>query len=398
MDREYILRFLQAKIKINEHIIGAAVGSGITAKYTTQGGADFLLALSAGKYRMMGRGSYASYLCYSNNNEIVMELGTRELLPIIQQTPVLFGLFATDPTIRLNKYLQLIKQNGFSGIINFPTMALIDGKFGQVLAKEGHSFQKEVEAIKLAHSLDLFTIAFVCTEQQAQQMLQAGADVICVHLGLTKGGELGAKKFISLNDAKRITERIFNICQQENENILRMIYSGTVNTPMDMQYIYQNTSCQGYIGGSIFERIPMEKDIYNMTKIFKSYVDEQQNALLIQQLNKHKQRNHTEEVKKYIEQHYMKNIHLSELALLLYISPSYLSIKFKKDTGISFIDYLVSYRINKAKELLKSTNISCKEIAQAVGYVDDIQFSKMFKKKTGITAIQYRKREYKHNN
>ncbi|MCI8327288.1 MAG: phosphoenolpyruvate hydrolase family protein, partial [Lachnospiraceae bacterium] len=188
MDRDYILRFLHAQANVNGHIIGAAVGSGMTAKYAAMGGADFLLALSAGKYRVMGRSSHASYFCYGNSNDTVMEMGTRELLPIIQNVPVLFGLFAADPGVHLYEYLKKIRENGFSGIVNFPTMALIDGKFREALEEEGNTYEKEVEAIKLAHYLGLFTVAFATTKEEARKMLEAGADVICAHLGLTKGG------------------------------------------------------------------------------------------------------------------------------------------------------------------------------------------------------------------
>ena len=150
MEREYILRLLHAQANINGHIIGAAVGSGMTAKFAVMGGADFLLALSAGKYRIMGRSSYAGYLCYGNSNRTAMELGTRELLPIIQKVPVLFGLFASDPEVHLYEYLKGIKENGFSGIVNYPTISLVDGQFREALEEDGNTYQKEVEAIRLA--------------------------------------------------------------------------------------------------------------------------------------------------------------------------------------------------------------------------------------------------------
>lgn len=169
MDREYILKLLRAQVNLNSHIIGAAVGSGMTAKYVTMGGADLLLTLSAGKYRIMGRSSYASYLCYGNNNEQVMEMGQRELLPIIRDTPLLFGLFANDPGIELYDYLKKIKASGFSGIVNYPTVSLIDGQFRRAL-EEGNTFDREVEVIRLANYLGLFTMAFVTNEEEAGKM------------------------------------------------------------------------------------------------------------------------------------------------------------------------------------------------------------------------------------
>lgn len=250
MDREYILRLLRAQINVNGHIIGAAVGSGMTAKFAAMGGADLLLALSAGKYRIMGRSSFASYFCYGNSNEQVMEMGQRELFPIIKDTPIVFGLMANDPSLHLYEHLKAIKEAGFSGIVNFPTMALIDGQFREALEEEGNTYKQEVEAIHLARYLDLFTIAFVTTEEETRQMIEAGADVICVNLGLTKGGFLGPKRHLSIEDARRMTDKIYALCNEMNPDIIKMIYAGPANTPIDMQYMYQNTECQGYIGGS----------------------------------------------------------------------------------------------------------------------------------------------------
>ena len=98
-----ILDKLKKRIKSNGHIIGIASGSGLTSKYSTMSGADIVLALSAGIFRKMGRSSLASYMCYSNSNEVVMNFGTRELMPLIKNTPIFFGINATDPTIKLKE-------------------------------------------------------------------------------------------------------------------------------------------------------------------------------------------------------------------------------------------------------------------------------------------------------
>lgn len=390
MERTEILKRLKALISINGLIIGAAVGSGMTAKYTAMGGADFLLALSAGKYRMMGRSSYLSYFCYGNNNNIVMEMGTRELIPAIRKVPILFGLFANDPEIHLYGYLKEIRDRGFSGIVNFPTMALIDGRFREALEEENNTFSREVEAIQLAHLLDLFTIAFVTEEDEARQMLNAGADVICVHLGLTKGGFLGAKKYLSLEEARRLGQKIYQLCEELRPEVIRMIYAGPVNSPIDMQYFYRNTSCQGYIGGSTFDRIPVERAILETTRAFKDSGTLNDHDSMTKLLNvEWNTGDYVEFVKKYIAQHYETKICLGELALVTHISPSYLSTRFKKETGCSFTEYLVRFRVNKAKDLLRKTHLSFKEIAARVGYDDYAQFSKMFKKYAGVSPTTF---------
>lgn len=392
MDREYILRLLHAQVKVNGHIIGAALGSGMTAKFAAMGGADLLLALSAGRYRVMGRSSYAGYLCYGSSNEIVMQLGTRELLPIIKDVPVLFGLFASDPGISLYDYLKRIKEAGFSGVVNFPTLALIDGKFREALEEEGNSYEREVEAIRLSRYLGLFTVAFVTTREEAALMRSAGADVICVHLGLTKGGYLGAKKYFSIEEAKRLTDRIFADCERESPETLRMIYAGPASTPLDMEYIYRSTSCQGYIGGSTFERIPTERAIYDTTRAFKSYGTLKESDPLYRVINGGLDTGDLAEfVKSYIEEHYMKEVRLADLAIVAHVTPAYLGARFKREMGISFTEYLISYRLEKAKRLLKESSAPVKEIASAVGYADHVQFEKTFKKRVGLTPGKYRK-------
>lgn len=395
VSRKEILKRLWAQINVNGHIIGTVAGSGMTAKYEVMGGADLLLALSAGRFRIMGRSSFASYLCYGESNEIVMNMGCNELLPIIQDTPVLFGLFANDPMIHLYDYIQEIRASGFSGVVNYPTMGLIDGQFGEALQEEGNTYEREVEAIRLAHYFDLFTVAFVVNGEQARQMTEAGADIICAHLGLTKGGFLGAKKYISINDARKISDEIFDACDSVRDDVIKMIYAGPANTPLDMQYMYQNTKCQGYIGGSTFDRIPTERAILNTTRAFKSYGDFDVNNPMMRMLDGNwNSGEYVEFVKKYVEEHYMNEIQLRDLAAVAHVSGSYLSVKFKKEVGCSFTEYLVRFRINKAKELFEHRFTSCKEVASMVGYADYTQFSKIFKKYMGKSPTEY-VRQYK---
>ncbi|NLG03729.1 MAG: helix-turn-helix domain-containing protein, partial [Clostridia bacterium] len=264
------------------------------------------------------------------------------------------------------------------------TVALIDGKFREALEEDGNSYDKEVEAIKLARYLDLFTVAFVTNERQTRQMIEAGADLICVHLGFTKGGFLGAMKYISVDEARIVADKMFRVCDELSPDTIKMIYAGPANTPIDMQYMYQNTSCQGYIGGSTFDRIPIERAILNTTKAFKSYGSFDQNDPMAKLINGNwNTREYVEFIKKYIEEHYMNEIQLGDLALVTHVSSSYLSVRFKKEEGCNFTEYLVRFRMNKAKELLRKERISCKEAAARVGYTDYAQFSKMFKKYIG---------------
>ena len=386
---EKILRQLRAQINFGGHIIGAAVGSGLTAKLAALGGADLLLVLSAGRYRIMGRSSFSSYFCYGNNNTQVMELGKREIFPIVRDVPLLFGLMATDPTIDLYGYLQLIRAAGFAGVVNFPTVALIDGKFREALEEEGTTYDREVAAIKLANHFNLFTMAFVTNEEETRQMLAADADVICVHLGLTRGGFLGAKKYISIDDAQSSVKKIFDLCKKIKPAALRMIYAGPANTLADMRYLFRNTDCQGYIGGSTFDRIPIERAIFDTVKMFKRGSEP---STEVAGSSNSSGKISIEFVLNYVAEHYREKISFAELADHANISRTYLSMRFKEDVGISFSEYLLSFRLNKAKEILqRDGNISCKEAALRAGYTDYAQFTKMFKKFVGLSPSNYQK-------
>ncbi|MBE8952667.1 MAG: phosphoenolpyruvate hydrolase family protein [Quinella sp. 1Q7] len=232
--------------------------------------------------------------------------------------PLLFGLMTTDPTIDLYDCLQKIRAAGFAGIVNFPTVALIDGKFREALEEEGTTFDREVAAIKLANHFDLFTMAFVTNEHETRQMLAAGADVICVHLGLTRGGFLGAKKYISIDDAQK---------------------------------------------SATFDRIPIERGVFDTVKTFKRGSDDAAQAV------GSSEKISVDFLLDYVAEHYRDKISFAALADGANISRTYLSARFKEDVGVAFSDYLLSFRLNKAKELLlRDENISCKEAALRVGY------------------------------
>ena len=391
IERQKIIKRLNAQIQVNGHIIGVAAGSGMTTKYSVLGGADFILALSAGRFRQTGRASLASYLCYSNSNCIVMDFASKELMPLMPKTPIIFGVNATDPNISLKEYITCIKNAGFDGINNWPTMGLIDGQFREALEEEGLSYSLEIKAIKLAHEQDMFTLAFVFDATQAEQMLEVGADVICAHLGLTAGGILGAKKVQSLDRSRVLAQQVFDVCDRMNPGVIKMVYGGPIKSPLDAKYFYDNTECQGFIGGSSFERIPAEKAIMNTTKSFKYSRNTKEEDSLIKVLaGQAYDYDYVEFIKDHIQNNYSKPIYLSELALAAHISIPYLSAKFKKTVGCSFTEYLIRFRMNKACEFLKEKGTPVSKIAELVGYPDYIQFSKIFKKYKGMTPTAYR--------
>lgn len=382
--RQIILDNLRSQIKVHRHLLGVALGSGLTAKHAEEGGADFLLALNSGRYRQLGRGSLAGFLSFEDSNGLVMSFGSREIMPLIKDIPLIFGLNATDPLINLETYIEYIQSKGFDGINNYPSVGLIDGQFREALEEEGITYDTEVEAIRIAHERNMFTVAFVFNESQAKQMVEAGADVVCAHLGLTSGGSLGAKKIFSLEKAKESLQKIFEACDMVSPNVIKMIYGGPVKTPLDVQYMYNNTSAHGYVGGSAIERIPLETSIKDITRAFKTSGSVYEDDLMLKMLDGvDKHYDYAEFVMKYIAEHYYDEISLSDLARVSHISVNYLSYLFKKEVGTCFKTFLVQYRINKAVEILNEKNIPLRDVSELVGFNDYAHFSKMFKKITG---------------
>lgn len=390
MDKNEVAAFLNKRRKKDGKLIGVAAGNGMTAKYAEQGGADFILALGSGRFRQMGVSSLAGFLPYANSNELVMEFALKELIPLLQDIPVCFGLSATDPTIQLDNYIDTIQQAGFAGINNFPSVGLFDGMFREALEEQGISFAKEVEAIRMASEKGLFTVAFVFDEEQAAAMVGAGADVICVHLGLTEGGTLGAKNLLSLQAAKKKTSRIFSRCDEMGANVMKMIYGGPVNQPADVQFMYDGTDIMGYIGGSVFERIPAEQMLTQITQSYKQTCDFHYDEL-IQKVTSGigGPADYIAFIKRYVNLHYMEEIHLRDITEILNLSRPYVSTLFKKEVGISFTRYLIEFRLERAKQMLKLEKLPIGRVAEMVGYEDYAQFSKIFKKYVGQSPKEF---------
>lgn len=394
MDKKQIANRLNREKRAEHLIIGVAVGAGITAKHAVRGGADLIFVFSSGRFRQMGMGSLAAYLPFANSNQMVMDIGLREVKRQVQEQPLIFGLHATDPMIDLEKYIEKIQQAGFDGINNYPTVGLIDGEYRSLLEVNGIKFEKEVEAIRIASEKGMFTIAFVFDENQTQQMLDAGADVICVHLGLTAGGTMGAKKVLSLENANQLTQRLFAVCEASGKKAMKMIYGGPVLTPVDVAYMQQHTGMDGYIGGSSFERTPTEKAIKDITHAFKEPEQTGAEDLMIKMLDgitKHYE--YVEFAKQYVSEHYHQRVSLSELAAIAHVSPSHLSRLFHREVGVNFRTYLIEHRMHQAAKLLQEKPFKCIEVAKLVGYQDYYQFSKLFKKTIGINPREYQKRK-----
>ena len=262
---------LQATINENKAIIAAGAGTGISAKFIEKGGADLIIIYNSGRFRMSGHGSTAGLMAYGDANAVAMEIGEFEVLPVVEEIPVICGVHGSDPRRRMWHFLGQVKDMGFSGVNNFPTHSIIDGHFRNVLEETGMGFNHEVEMVRLATKMDLFSIVYVATPEEAVQMADVGADAIIAHVGTTVGGSIGVTSATkSMDFALERTQAIIERVKTSNPDTFFLAHGGPINTPEDVRYVLENTDVHGFVGASSLERMGVEASLTNLTKEFKA--------------------------------------------------------------------------------------------------------------------------------
>ncbi|MDK4334267.1 phosphoenolpyruvate hydrolase family protein [Corynebacterium accolens] len=270
MTRQQILTKLRNQLDAGKPIVGGGAGTGISAKAAEAGGIDLIIIYNSGRFRMAGRGSLSGLLAYGNANEIVMDMAN-EVLPVVKDTPVIAGVNGTDPFIVMEHFLKQIKEIGFAGVQNFPTVGLIDGVFRQNLEETGMGFGSEIDMIRMARDFDLLTTPYAFDEDQAKELAKAGADVLVPHMGLTTSGTIGAKTALTLEDAAKKVQSLAAAARSVNPEILVLCHGGPIANPEDAQYILDNTEgIGGFYGASSVERFPTEIGIKAQTEKFKN--------------------------------------------------------------------------------------------------------------------------------
>jgi predicted TIM-barrel enzyme len=268
ISRAEIMGRLRVKLARGEPIVGGGAGTGLSAKAEEMGGIDLIVIYNSGRYRMAGRGSAAGLLAYGNANEIVKDMA-REVLPVVKSTPVLAGVNGTDPFVLMPQFLRELKDLGFSGIQNFPTIGLFDGVMRQSFEETGMSYRLEVDTIALAHSLDLLTTPYVFNPDEARAMTQAGADIVVAHMGVTTGGAIGARAAKSLDQCVIEIDAIAEAARAVREDVIVICHGGPIAMPEDARYILEHCrSCQGFYGASSMERLPVETAIAQQVRDF----------------------------------------------------------------------------------------------------------------------------------
>ena len=269
-DKEALLAKFQEMKAEKTPIIGGGAGTGLSAKCEEAGGIDLIVIYNSGRYRMAGRGSLAGLMPYGDANGVVMEMAG-EVLPVVKETPVLAGVCASDPFRLMDKFLDDIKDAGFSGIQNFPTVGLIDGNFRANLEETGMSYQLEVDLVSLASKKGLLTTPYVFSEKDAKAMAEAGADIIVCHLGLTTGRSIGAETGVTLDQCPALVDAWAAAALAVKPEAIILVHGGPVAMPEDAEYVLKNTqNCHGFYGASSMERLPTEIAMTKQTETFKS--------------------------------------------------------------------------------------------------------------------------------
>jgi predicted TIM-barrel enzyme len=268
--RQEVRDRLQDTLDKGSPIIAAGAGTGISAKFIEKGGADLLIVYNSGRFRMSGHGSTCGLMAYGDANEVAMEIGEYEVLPTVEEIPVLCGVHASDPRRRMWHWLGQVKDMGFSGVNNFPTHTIIDGHFRKVLEETGMGVHKEIEMVGLSSKMELFSAVYVSNAEEARAMALAGADCIIAHVGTTIGGSIGVTgATCSMDDAVRRTQEVIEAAKAVRNDVYFLCHGGPIATPAHAQEVCLRTDCVGFVGASSLERLGVEQPLIDLTREFK---------------------------------------------------------------------------------------------------------------------------------
>ncbi len=269
--REQINARLKAERDAGKMVYDALCGTGITAKMAARGGADMISTHILAYFRMQGLSSMAGYLPIGDANAITLELCERSLLNVVPDCPVIAGLLCVDPTRDMRAFVDRCLAAGADGIMNCPTVALIDGKFRSDLEETGTGYQNEIDVLGYAASRGAFTKAFVTTVDEAIAMAEVGVDNIIVHYGNSSGGTIGSATVMDEGASLERTASIIDALEAKFSDLIVTCHGGSIEAPDDFRDFLKNEPrIDGYVGGSSAERFPIEESIPRVTAGFKS--------------------------------------------------------------------------------------------------------------------------------
>ncbi|WP_051341124.1 sigma-54-dependent Fis family transcriptional regulator [Azospirillum halopraeferens] len=269
-DRRHLLENLRRACS-GRHtlLVGAAIGTGMAARAAARGGADFLLALAAGRLRTMGTSSIATMLALKDTNAFVADFACSEIVGATD-TPVFFGAGAWGiAPADLAPFMERLRDRGFAGVVNFPTVAHVDGRFREALEGCGLGFAGEARMLAAARAAGLATVGYFRRKAEALMLADAGIDIYCFNIGWNAGGALGVPSRESVLQAGNRARGVIKAIRTAHPGALCVIEGGPITTPQDMHEACREARADGYIGGSTIDRLPSESSIEEMTSAFK---------------------------------------------------------------------------------------------------------------------------------
>jgi predicted TIM-barrel enzyme len=264
---------LRATLKQDKPIIIGGAGDGFTAKLEEQGGVDIIGIYNSGRFRHFGAGSLSGLMPVGRNQDMVLDYAA-EVLSMVKDTPVIAGFCAQDSRTLWEYWFNTLTAMGVSGFMNFPTVGLIDAdsRYRKNLEESGLGYNKEVDVLKLAHKMDLFTIGYCFTPAEAEMVAKSGVDVLACHVGLTSGGLIGAQSVMSLDESVRVTNDLIKAARRVRPegDFFAITHGGPMENPQSTAYVLKRTEAVGYLGASSIERTPVEPAVINVCQEFKS--------------------------------------------------------------------------------------------------------------------------------
>lgn len=257
------------QISCGRSILAVGAGNGLVARCAEEAGCDLLVVYNSGYYRLNGLPSLVGSLPVGDANAMMLEMGSRSIIPAVQKTPVIGGVYASDPTRNKEDILDGVERAGFSGIINFPTVGRVDGRYRRELEAAGLGYDNDVELVSRAHARGLFTMAYVFNAQEARQMAEAGLDVLVGHVGLTAGGDVGSKIAIGFEQAVETLRGIFDGALAARDDVIFLSHGGPIVTPEDAERANLGAGAVGFVAASSIERLPVEAAVKETCRSFK---------------------------------------------------------------------------------------------------------------------------------
>ena len=268
--RQEFLSRLWAEIHSGQPLVMTGAGNGIAAKFIERGGVDILGVYNTGYFRMQGYGSLAGMLPMADANEMVFQIGRREILPQVKEVPVIAGVNGVDVLRDIPLFLEDIKRLGFSGVHNFPTVGWFDGEFRKTLEGTGLGYQLEIDMLKAARELDLLTIGYAFNEVDAEALMRAAApDIFIYHAGITRGGSTGYAAGQALENMAARSQAHYQLAKKIKPDVILLAHGAALVEPEDAQFMLDRTDCHGVQLGSSIERLAVEVPLQERSASFK---------------------------------------------------------------------------------------------------------------------------------